>query len=162
MVKRQKSRILGRYLDESESESHSVVSDSLQPNELCSPWNSPGQNTGVGSLPLLQGILPIQGSNPDLSHCRWVLYQLSHKGSPRKLEWVAYTFSSGSSQPRNWTEVSCIASGYFTNYAIQEAHPYNKTENKSHRDFSDETQLFTDTEIWSSHNFHDNKLLFFF
>ena len=36
-----------------ESESHSVVSDSLQPHGLCSPWNSPGQNTGVGSLSLL-------------------------------------------------------------------------------------------------------------
>ena len=47
----------------SESESCSVVSDSLQPHGLYSPWNSPGQNTGVGSLPLLQGIFPTQGSN---------------------------------------------------------------------------------------------------
>ena len=47
-----------------------------------SPWNSPGQNTGVGSLSLLQGIFPTQGSNPGLPHCRWILYQLSHKGSP--------------------------------------------------------------------------------
>ena len=47
-----------------------------------SPWNSPGQNTAVGSLSLLQGILPIQGSNPGLPHCRQILYQLSHKGSP--------------------------------------------------------------------------------
>ena len=44
--------------------------------------NSPGQNTGVGSLSLLQGIFPTQGSNPGLSHCRQILYQLSHKGSP--------------------------------------------------------------------------------
>ena len=44
-------------------------------------WNSPGQNTGVGSLSLLQGIFQIQGSNPGLPHCRWILYQLSHKGS---------------------------------------------------------------------------------
>ena len=56
--------------------------NSLQPNELYSPWNSPGQNIGVGSLSLLQGIFPTQGSNPGLPHCRWVLYQLSHKGSP--------------------------------------------------------------------------------
>ena len=63
--------------------------------------NSPGQNTGVGSLSLLQGIFPIQGSNPGFPHCRWILYQLSHKGSPRILEWVAYLFSLGSSQPRN-------------------------------------------------------------
>ena len=46
---------------------------------LCA-WNSPGQNTGVGSLSLLQGIFPTQGSNPGLPHCRWILYQLSHKG----------------------------------------------------------------------------------
>ena len=140
MIKREKSRILGRYPDESES--HSVVSDSLSPHELCSPWNSPGQNTGMDSLSLLQGILPIQGSNPDLLYCRWVLYQLSHKGSPRILEWVAHPFSSRSSQPENQTEVSCIAGGFFTNCAIREAHPYNKTENKSHRDLSDETQKF--------------------
>ena len=73
----------------SESESHSVVSDSLWPHRLYSPWNSPGQNTGVGSLSLLQGIFPAQGSNPGLPHCRWLLYQLSHRGSPRILEWVS-------------------------------------------------------------------------
>ena len=72
------------------SESCSVVSDSLQPHGLYSPWNSPAQNTGVGSLSLLQGIFPTQGSNPGLLHWRRILYQLSHKGSPRILEWVAY------------------------------------------------------------------------
>ena len=92
----------------SESESQSVVSNSLWPHGLY-PWNSPGQNTGVGSLSLLQGIFPTQGSNPGLPHCRQVLYQLSHKGSPRVLEWVAYPFSGGSSWPRNWTGVSWIA-----------------------------------------------------
>ena len=84
------------------------MSDSLQPHGLYSVWNSPGQNTGVRSLSLLQ-IFPSQGSNPGLPHCRQTLYQLSHKGSPRILEWVAYPFSSGSSWPRNWTGVSCIA-----------------------------------------------------
>ena len=74
--------------------------DSLRPHRLYSPWNSPGQNTGVGRLPLLQGIFPTQGSNPGLPHCRQILYQLSHKGSPRILEWVAYPFCSGSSWPR--------------------------------------------------------------
>ena len=78
-----------------------------------SPWNSPGQNTGAGSLSLLQGIFPTQGLNPGLPRCRWILYQLSHKGSPRILEWVAYPFSSKSSQPRNRTRVSCIAGGFF-------------------------------------------------
>ena len=62
----------------SESESHSVVSDSLPSHGLYSPWNSPGQNTGVGSLSLLQGIFPTQGSNPGHSHRRWIFYQLSH------------------------------------------------------------------------------------
>ena len=52
------------------------------PHGLYSPWNSPGQNTGVGSLSLLQGIFRTQGSNPGLPHCRQILYQLSHKGSP--------------------------------------------------------------------------------
>ena len=52
----------------SESESHSVVSDSLRPVGLYSSWNSSGQNTGVGSLSLLQGIVPTQGSNPGLPH----------------------------------------------------------------------------------------------
>ena len=51
---------------ESESESHSVLSNSLQPHGLYSPWNSPGQNTGVGSLSLLRGIFLTQRLNPDL------------------------------------------------------------------------------------------------
>ena len=95
-------------------------SDSLLPHGLYSLWNYPGQNTGVGGLSLLQGILPTQGLNPGLQHCRQILYQLSHKGSPRILEWVAYPFSSRSSQPRNWTGVSCIAGGFFTNWAMRE------------------------------------------
>ena len=49
--------------------------------ETCSSWNSPGQNTGVGILFLLQGIFPIWGLNPGLPHCRLILCQLSHKGS---------------------------------------------------------------------------------
>ena len=65
-----------------ESENYSVVSDSLHPRGLYSPWNSPGQDTGVGSLSLLQGIFPTQGSNPGLWHYSWILYQLSHNGSP--------------------------------------------------------------------------------
>ena len=70
----------------------------MQPNRLYSLWNSPGQNTGVGSLSLLQGIFPTQGGNPGLLHCRQILYQLSHMGNPRILEWVAYPFSSGSAE----------------------------------------------------------------
>ena len=56
-----------------ESESRSVVSDSLRPHGLYSPQNSPGQNTGVGILSLLQGIFPTQGSNPGLLHGRRIL-----------------------------------------------------------------------------------------
>ena len=52
------------------------------------------------------GIFPTQGLNPGLLHCRWILYYLSHQGSPRILGWVAYPFSRGSSQPRNQTSVA--------------------------------------------------------
>ena len=55
----------------------------FDPMDLYSPCNSPGQNTGVGSLSFLQGIFPIQGLNPGLPHCRQIFQQLSHKGSPR-------------------------------------------------------------------------------
>ena len=63
------------------SESRSVVSSSLQRHGLYSPWNSPGQNTGVGSLSLLQRIFPTQGLNLGLLHGRRILYRLSHKGN---------------------------------------------------------------------------------
>ena len=72
---------------------------------------------------LLQGTFPTQELNPGLSHCRQILYQLSHKGSPRILECIVYPFSNGSSWPRNWTRVPCIAGGFFTNWAIREAPP---------------------------------------
>ena len=104
----------------SESESHSVLSNSLLPHGLYRPWNSPGQNTGVGSLSLLREIFPTQGLNPGLLHCRRILYQLSHKGSPRILDWVASPFSNGSSRPRNRTGDLCIADGFFTNWAPRE------------------------------------------
>ena len=70
------------------SERCSVVSDSLWPHGLYSPWNSPGQNTELGSHSFLQGICSTQGSNPGLPHCRQILYQLSHQGSPGILEWT--------------------------------------------------------------------------
>ena len=72
----------------------------------------------MGSLSLPQGIFPTQESNPGLPHCRWILYQLSCKGRPKILDWVVYPFYSGSSWPRNWTRVSCIAGRFFTNWAI--------------------------------------------
>ena len=84
-------------------------------------WNSPGQNNGVGSCSLLQGIFPTQGWNTGLPHCRQILYQLSYLGSPRMLDWEAYPFSSGFSRPRNWTGVSFTAGGFFTSWATREA-----------------------------------------
>ena len=104
------------------SESRSVVSGSLWSHGLYSPWNSPDQNTGVGSHSLLQQISPMQGSNLRLLHCRRILYQLSHKRSSRILEWAAYPFSSESSRPRNQTGLSCIVGRFFTNWATRKAH----------------------------------------
>ena len=77
---------------ESETEICSVAPDLWWPHGLYSPWNSPCQSTGVGSLSLLQGIFPTQVSNPGLLHCKQILYQANHKGSPRILKWVAYPF----------------------------------------------------------------------
>ena len=111
-------------------ESHSVVSDFLWPYGLYSPWNSLGQNIGVGSLSFLQEIFPTQGWNPGLPHYMWILYQLSHKQSPRIVEWVTYLFSRGSSQPWNQPGVSCIAGGFFTSWAIREAQKYIKVSLK--------------------------------
>ena len=123
----------------------------LRPHGLYSPWNSPGQNPGVGCCSLLQGIFPTHGSNPGgsnprLPHCGRILYQLSHKGSPRILKWVAFPFSSGSFRPRNRTGVSHIAGGFFTNWAIGEAQgPWEvllKYQQGKGKFFSNETVYF--------------------
>ena len=85
----------------------------------CSPPGSfvqgdfPGKNTRVGCHALLQGSFPTQGSNPDLPHCRRILYHLIYERSLRILEGVAYRFSRGTSWPRDRTRVSCIAGGFF-------------------------------------------------
>ena len=84
------------------------MSDSLRPFSRPEYWTV--------SLSLLLEIFPTQGSNPSLPHCRWILYQLIHKGSPRILDSVAYPFSSGSFGPRNRTGIFFIAGGFFTNY----------------------------------------------
>ena len=89
-------------------------SDSLRLHGLYSPRNSPGQNTRVWSLSLLQGIFPTH----DRPHCRQSPYQLSHKGTPRILERVDPS-SRGSSQPRNRTGFSCSASGFFTRCSLK-------------------------------------------
>ena len=68
------------------------------------------------------GIFPTQGSYPGLPHCRQILYQLSHQGSLRILERVAYPLSSGSSRPRSQTEVSCITGEWFTSWVPRKTH----------------------------------------
>ena len=87
------------------------MSHSLRPHGLYSPCNSPGQNTGVGSLSLLQGIFPTQSP---------ALQADSLPAEPQGSKWVAYSFTNGSSWPSNWTGVSCIAGGFFTNWVIRE------------------------------------------
>ena len=74
------------------SESLSVMSDSLRPHGLYSPWDSPGHITGVGSFSLIQRIFPTKGSNSGLLHCRWIIYQLNHREA--KEYWIGYPISS--------------------------------------------------------------------
>ena len=71
------------------------------------------------AFPFSRGSFQTQGSNPGLPHCRQILYQLSHKGSPRIWDWVAYPFSNRFSWPRNWTGLSFIAGGFFTNWVMK-------------------------------------------
>ena len=73
----------------------------LWPHGLYSTWNYPGQNTGVGSLSLLQRIFPTQGSNPGLQYCRPILYQPSDKGSLSLLQRIFLT------QESNWGFLHC-------------------------------------------------------
>ena len=70
----------------SESESRSVMSNSLKPHGLYSPQNSPSQNTRVSCYALFQGIFPTQGLNPGHLHFGQILYQQSQQGSPGYLE----------------------------------------------------------------------------
>ena len=102
MAPRAQGPVLACYWSKTVKVTHSLrlhMSNSLRPHGLYSPWSSPGQDAGVGSISLLQEIFPTQGSNPRLPHCRRILNQLSHQGSPRILEWVVYPFSRGSTHP---------------------------------------------------------------
>ena len=82
------------------------------------PWTEePGRLQSMGLL--LGRSFPTQGSNPGLPFAGG-FFHLSHQGSPRILEWVAYPFCRGSSRPRNWTPVSWIAGGFFTSWATRE------------------------------------------
>ena len=122
--KKKPQQLVTTWMDlESESESHSVVSDSLQPHGCNPPGSSvhrdsPGKNTWTGCHALLQGIFPTQGLNSGVPHFRLILYHLSHERSPRILQWVAYPFSRGTFWPRNRTRVSCTASRFFTSWIL--------------------------------------------
>ena len=83
--------------------------------------NSPGKNTGVGCHALLQWIFPSQGIKPKCPALEADSFCLSHQGSPRILECLAYPFSRGSSWPRSRIGFSCIAGGFFTSWATREA-----------------------------------------
>ena len=82
-----------------------------------SPWNSPGQNTGVGSHSLLQGIFP--GVKPRSPALQMDSLQAEPQG---KFKWIAYPFAGRSALHRNKIRVSCIADKVFTNWAMREAH----------------------------------------
>ena len=119
------SMVIGYFnnylLQPCESESRSVMSDSLQPHGLYIVHGIlQVRILECVAFPFSQVTFPTQWSNPGLPHCRQILYQLSHKGSPRILEWVAYPFSRGSSWARNQIGVSYIAGGFFTNWATRE------------------------------------------
>ena len=105
---------------------HSVMSDSLWPHglwptRLLCPRGFSRQEYWSGLPCPPPGDLPNPGIKPSSSHCRWILHHLSHWGSPRTLGWVACSFSRGSSKPRNWTGISCIAGGFFSSWATKEA-----------------------------------------
>ena len=99
---------------------------------LCDPvdYSPPGCSVhGILQATMLEwvaisfskGIFLTQGLNPGLPCCRQILYWVNHQGRPRRLAWVAYPSSRGSSRPRNRTGVSCIAAGFFTSWATREA-----------------------------------------
>ena len=103
-----------------------ISRESVKVTQLCLTLCNPMDIHGILQARILQWvafpfsrIFPTQGSNTGLPHCRQILCQLSHKESPRILEWVAYPFSSGSSLPRNWTRVSCIACRFFISWATK-------------------------------------------
>ena len=116
----------GRTNSVKERKWKSLSNDPLFRTSWNSPWKYLSQNTVIGSHSLLQGIFSTQGLNPVFLHCRWIIYLLSHQGSQRILEWVAYPFSSRFSWPRNQTGVSYSAGGFFTSRHPRELlfHPF--------------------------------------
>ena len=105
------------------------MSDALRPHGLYSPWNYPGQNTGVGSFPFSRGFSQ-PGIEPRSPAWQADSLPAEPQGSLRTLKWVAYPLSSRSSRPRNWTRESCIAGGFFTHWAIRELSPSPKPQSQ--------------------------------
>ena len=102
------------------TESCSVMSDSLRPCELYSPWNSLGQYTGVGSLPFSRD-LPNPGIKPRSSTLQVDSLQAEPQGKPKNTRVNSLSpYSRRSSQARNWTRVPCIAGGFSTNWATRD------------------------------------------
>ena len=97
-----------------------------QPIRLPRPWDSPGKNTGVGCHFLLQ-CMKVKSESEVAQSCPTLCdptdYTVHGIFQARILEWVASPFSRGSSQCRDWTQVSCIACGFFTSWATREALP---------------------------------------
>ena len=109
-------------MKQSESEGHSVVSDTLRSHGLYSPWNSPGQNTGMGSLSLLQGIFATQGSNPGLTHSLQVdSLPAEPQGKPKNTGVGSLSLLQGIFLTQDQTRVSCIAEGFLTKWAMRGA-----------------------------------------
>ena len=104
-----------------ESDSHSVMSYSLQPHGRLSPWNSPDQNTGAGSLSVLQGNLPNPGIEPRSPTLQVDPLPAELPGKPENTGVGSLPFLQRSSRLRNQTGVSCIAGGFFTHWALKEA-----------------------------------------
>ena len=125
-------RVLSAYIPRRGIAGVCVHAQSVQ---LCPTLVTPGTvahqaslSTGFPRQECWSGLpCPVPGDLPNLGiearslHCGWMLYCLSHQGSPRILEWVAYPFARGTSQPRNRTRVFCIAGGFFTSWATWEA-----------------------------------------
>ena len=137
------------------------MSNSLRPHELCSQWNSLGQNTGVGSLSLLQGIFPTQGSNPDLLHFRWILYQLSHKENPWPVNTLLYKFPDENEkwiflleteqtfgQPNIMKTNMWLHLTYeFKNLRPDYSFDHLKINTETHRDLNDKTRILPKVNV---------------
>ena len=103
------------------SERHPVVSNCLWPHGLYSPWNSPDQNTVVGSLSLLQGIFPNPGIEPRSPSLQVDSLLAEPQRKPKNTGVGSLSLLQQSSWPRDGTGVSCIAGWFFTKWAIRES-----------------------------------------